>query len=311
MRKEHTGLDPTVSVLVLGMHRSGTSALASALVAAGVGFGPPAGAMAPRLDNPSGFVERSEFVDLDEELLRTLGWTWDAPSAAALAEPPDRPGLAARGRALIQETLDDCAPWLIKDPRMSLLLPWWRRILLDRFVAVVPWRPIDEIAWSLHLRDGFPLALGVALSATYLRHLAAGLQGLSVITVDYPALTERPATVVPRLLGALREAGIRTNSDEQAPIAAIDPTLRRVSKPIDPSIDGLLSPETAALLASWPRGEVQLIHRWTYQPNQAAQWERALLEAQRRLRMAHQANAELRRQTGELQAELDRLRSAD
>ena len=70
-------------LLVLGMHRSGTSALTRLLNLHGAVLGDdllPAGH-----DNPSGFWELREAVAIHERLLAGLGMAWDDPRAL----PPD------------------------------------------------------------------------------------------------------------------------------------------------------------------------------------------------------------------------------
>lgn len=290
-----------LNVLVIGMHRSGTSAISEALLRAGFSAGMPGQEAEPKFDNPRGFFERKDVVAFNEGLLRALGWPWDAPSAAAPPEPPDRPAVIKRGRDLVDSMLSGPVPWTTKDPRLCLLLPYWRRILADRFVVVVPWRPIDEIAWSLSVRDGLPIALGVALTAAYMRHLAAGLQGLPVAMVDYPALVDEPGAVLPLLLGALRDVGVTLDFDEAAAVSAIDPALRRSTRPSDPPVAHLLSSQTRTLVETWPQGRVKLIRRFDFEPNEPAPWEEALLHAHRRLRFAQQANAQLRARISELE----------
>jgi hypothetical protein len=300
-----------VNVLVAGMHRSGTSAIGQVLARAGLSAGAPGRESDPQFDNPAGFAERRDIVDLDEELLRTLGWTWDAPAARPLANTPDRPRLLQRGRKLVKDVLAGPDPWFIKDPRLCLLLPWWRRILVDRFVAIVPWRPFVEISWSLHLRDELPLALGVALAAAYHRHLAGGLQGLPIITVDYPALCERPDQIVPALLDALRETGVRGEFHVEEATAAIDPALRRATQPPGVSIESLVSSETQALIDVWPRGTVQIVRRFSVEPNDGAPWEEAILDLRRNLNTARQENGVLQRRIQELEAAVRRVPKPD
>ncbi|MFN7387355.1 MAG: hypothetical protein ACK5S2_11465, partial [Lysobacteraceae bacterium] len=65
----------TVGVLILGMHRSGTSGLAAAFAAAG--FDPGARVLGPSAGNEEGHWEDQFAVDLHEELLARLGTRWD------------------------------------------------------------------------------------------------------------------------------------------------------------------------------------------------------------------------------------------
>ena len=63
------------AVIVLGMHRSGTSALAGMLSLLGIQFG--RSLFPPQADNPRGYWEHREIVDLDDRMLMALGSSWD------------------------------------------------------------------------------------------------------------------------------------------------------------------------------------------------------------------------------------------
>src|SRR5436190_1566543 len=68
-----------MGVFVLGMHRSGTSAVTRAINAFGVPFGDPADAIPVAPDNPDGFAESQLLTIYNRHLLRLLGGRWDGP----------------------------------------------------------------------------------------------------------------------------------------------------------------------------------------------------------------------------------------
>jgi hypothetical protein len=283
-----------LSVLVLGMHRSGTSAVAGLLAAAGLNAGRQDGSSSIRLENPDGFFERDDVVAYDERLLAALGWTWDTPDALPLSRPPDLADLVEEGRRLFEADALDGGTWLAKDPRMSLLLPWWRRILLDRVVAVVCLRDAAEVSWSLAVRDGFPHELGLSLWAAYHRHLAAGLNGLPTVAIDYGALTERPLELVEKLLGALETLGVSAAHDRDAAVAAVRPELRRSTQPGAANGDGRMAESVLALGRLWTEpGALWMRSRFEMAPSTPSGWEVALLDGHRRARDAEQAIATL------------------
>ena len=80
-----TGTSATVSeggsklLLVLGMHRSGTSALTGVLQKLGAELGEEL--LAPTPDNPKGYFENSRIVDVHESLLHGLARGWQDPRA--------------------------------------------------------------------------------------------------------------------------------------------------------------------------------------------------------------------------------------
>jgi GT2 family glycosyltransferase len=218
----------------------------------------------------------------NDRLLDTLGWWWDAPPTVPQSVPPSRLSEVQDGRQLITTTFGNRPSWFITDPRLSLLFPWWRQILLDHFVAVVIHRPAREAAWSLAVREGMSPELGLALWAAYHRHLAAGLNGLPVITVDYLALAGDPASVVASLAEALAPHGVALDRD--ASVAAVKPTLRRTTFP-EASRPGSWDQDLIATVDQvWPTAPVQAFDRFTLGIAGPAGWETALLDAARLVR---------------------------
>src|SRR5262249_4992192 len=113
------------ALLVGGMHRSGTSALTRVLALAGADL--PRTLMPPGSDNPLGFCESAPIAKVNDEVLAEIGLRWDdvfafdsRPEAASL-----RQAAVARMRQAIQSEFDANAMPVIKDPRISLLMPVW------------------------------------------------------------------------------------------------------------------------------------------------------------------------------------------
>lgn len=147
------------AIFILGMHRSGTSALARVLNLLGVELG--GRLMAAASDNERGFWEHEGAVQIHEDLLRQLGHSWcdGTPLPEGWMETE-----AAREAQMQLATIIDLdflsAPlWGIKDPRMSLLFPLWLPLLKERGIeplCVVAWRNPLEVAGSLMKRDHLP-----------------------------------------------------------------------------------------------------------------------------------------------------------
>ncbi|WP_420405697.1 glycosyltransferase [Nisaea sp.] len=162
----------STAVVILGMHRSGTSALTRVCNILGVELSdnllPPAEG-----NNETGFWEHLDAVVTDEELLTDFGMFWDDPRAL----PNGWTGMEAaeKARKAIRDILEtDFAGaklWGIKDPRMCRLMPLWEPVL-EEFgaepVYVIMQRNPLEVARSLHQRDGFSTGRGLVL---WLRHV--------------------------------------------------------------------------------------------------------------------------------------------
>jgi hypothetical protein len=150
----------TRAIWVLGMHRSGTSLAAGALRLLGADLGPPDGILPPDPnDNPRGYWEQRAVIDLNNELLVRLGGSSWAPPALPpdWHERDDLDDLRERARAIL-DGFDPEAVWSIKDPRISLTLPFWLP-LVDQSAAIVCLRSPRDVAASLDARDpGGPLS---------------------------------------------------------------------------------------------------------------------------------------------------------
>ena len=147
-------------ILLIGMHRSGTSLLGSLLPALGLPL--PGPLISGDRHNPDGYFERLDITTLQEDLLIALGRWWPS-EAGALPLPPgwlDHPATqlcAARLETLLRlEQQRQAGPWAIKDPRSSLLLPLWRLVasrLQLPLQLVLSVRSPEEVVISLLRRD--------------------------------------------------------------------------------------------------------------------------------------------------------------
>ncbi len=128
---ERTSDQPAPLILIVGMHRSGTSLLGSLLPACGITM--PGPLIAGDTHNPEGYYERADITALQEQLLIDLERWWPSPRgmdplpAGWLEQPRGQRALAELGAILSTERQHQSGPWAIKDPRSSLLLPLWKR----------------------------------------------------------------------------------------------------------------------------------------------------------------------------------------
>jgi hypothetical protein len=193
--------------IVLGMHRSGTSALTGLLDRLGFYAGPDESLMGPDDHNVMGYWELGEVQAFNEELLAELGGSW----TNVLGIDPRRlrnsarAGFLPRARSLVGH-LNSYGPWVIKDPRLCLLLPFWRD-LLERPLCILIHRNPLSVARSLARRDGLPIFVGIALWEYYNRAALAASEGLPRVLVRYRDLIDDPMGTAARLVRALRTHG--------------------------------------------------------------------------------------------------------
>ncbi|MEG3048645.1 MAG: hypothetical protein RR792_00460, partial [Thermomonas sp.] len=196
----------SVALLVLGMHRSGTSALTRVLNLLGVALGDDL--MAPGPDNPLGFWEHHGIVSVHEGLLAALGRRWDdprpMPDGWLDSEAAQEAGEAIA--AIVRRDFAGVPLWAVKDPRLCRLMPLWRRVLanlgIEPRVVLVSRHP-DEVAGSLLRRDGLPVAIGELLWARYLLEAVRGSDGCRRGMVAYDDLLDDWRLAVRRIDQAL------------------------------------------------------------------------------------------------------------
>ncbi len=154
-------------VLVLGMHRSGTSLVAGSLYLLGLATCAPEDLMTGMPWNPAGHWEARSLSRLNDELLTEMGrsWWYPPPSGAGYSDVANRLTTASEVAAACFQQTHRSIPWVWKDPRTALLLPFWRRALGKSVAAVLVHRDPLDVARSLELRNGFPLPFGIALWA--------------------------------------------------------------------------------------------------------------------------------------------------
>jgi hypothetical protein len=183
-------------LLVVGMHRSGTSAITGALGALGL----QAMHAKDRMDSPRSNPEHWESKSLshhNDRILRRMGASWDAPTDLPLGwhVDPDIVGDVDLA-ALVTSAYPEPGPSVWKDPRLCLLLPYWRSVLPAPLAAVFVWRSPLEVAHSLQRRDQLPLADGLALWERYNRSALEGLDGLDTYVLDCASMADDPQACV-------------------------------------------------------------------------------------------------------------------
>jgi hypothetical protein len=151
-------------VLIVGMHRSGTSCLAGALEACGLWLGEVG-----RGDkwNAKGSREHDPARLLNDRILEDGGGSWSAPPDRIAISPAQRAAMAAIARELSAR-----APAGLKDPRVALLLDDWRAAIGAPSLVGTYRHPVS-VAASLARRNQMPAAAAHALWCRYNEPLVA------------------------------------------------------------------------------------------------------------------------------------------
>jgi O-antigen biosynthesis protein len=252
-------------LIVVGMHRSGTSFVASLLQAAGLDMG--SRLMPPARSNERGHFENMDFVEFHMRGLRLSGHDdsgWTASQSLTLSEES-----ASEAREIIQTNARSSA-WGWKDPRTTLFLDFWSSVVPDAYYLYI-YREPSEVIDSLYRRGDESIQLSPELAVrAYLTHNEMMLRharknrarsyvaNVSAIALDpqrfLAALAERFDIEVDAQVPSTFEDGLMRTIASEAPRAAL---LRQVAPELDrlyqdleretdlPSATGADKPESA------------------------------------------------------------------
>ena len=176
-------------VVVLGMHRSGTSAVTGVIDALGLPACKAGDRFPSQQWNPRGNYESASVTIFDEQLLQLMDGTWWAPPplSPGWANRPELTALRARARGLFAAA-HPAGRWVWKDPRACLLMPFWDAVLGRDTPRIVVLRNPMESAASLLSRNGIPRDHAFALTERYLRTCLRDCAGRAVLITTYDEL---------------------------------------------------------------------------------------------------------------------------
>lgn len=258
-----TSHDPKrkVAVLVLGMHRSGTSMLGGILDRLEC-RGPKS--MLPASEwNPKGYFESSEVVKLNDAILGSLGLRWDDWQAVdqGWQDAPRFVEFRKRISEVIAEEYGNASLIYIKDPRMCRLLPLWHEALIDigfSSVCIHTHRNPVDIARSLERRKGNPVEMEQA-ALLWLRHVIdaeATSRGLPRIFTSYTRALANWDELFNRAEGTFGFSWpLRPQGREDRIHDTVDPSLCHNDSPVDSL---LLSSDVPELVKDCLR----VVERW-------------------------------------------------
>lgn len=215
-----------VAVVVLGMHRSGTSGVARALSLAGAAL--PQRLLGPGEDNPDGFFEPTFVVALNDQLLAALGQDWKSvgPIPPSEFERHDIAELRHLACEVLREDYGDASLFVIKDPRMARLMPFWDPVLLSVGAEpcyVCPIRHPLEVARSLERRNGLDQTQSLLMWLDHMISAEAASRGARRVFVRYNDFVARPAACIEAVM---RELGILEGPLAPVALAAVDAAIK-------------------------------------------------------------------------------------
>ncbi|MES2223669.1 MAG: glycosyltransferase [Patescibacteria group bacterium] len=206
MTKHDTKKEIGICVVVLGMHRSGTSAVSGSLARAGVFFGDNLLPAAPY--NPKGFYEHLDILHTNEEILRTFNSSFEdiKPLPELWYKSISMIPFKERLREIIERDFADVSVFGFKDPRISILLPLYLELFeemnLDARLIVCE-RSSFEIALSLKERINFSLYESLALCKKYKQAIEEGVKGKIFVRVQMNDIANDPLKSIDGIISIL------------------------------------------------------------------------------------------------------------
>ena len=247
-----------VALIVLGMHRSGTSALTWLLGQMGAAL--PRDPMEAAAENAKGYWESVGLVAADDRLLRAARSSWFDPRALELSRVP-APLLAERLgaiRAALAAGWGQASLMAIKDPRLCRFVDCFADLLREAGIApraVLMLRPAAEVAASLFRRDGTTSAYSHLLWLRHMLDAERDSRALPRAVVSYDQLLSGWRDVAARIAPLMGKEGWEAEDGGATIDEFLDPALRHDSEIGGPPLPS----ELADLIATAERAFAALL----------------------------------------------------
>jgi hypothetical protein len=327
-----------VCVLVLGMHRTGTSALARTLNLLGCDL--PKTLVPEAASNEAGHWESLPVCKLNDALLDSAGTNWRdfEPVNPDWFRSPRAAEYRVKGVAMLREEFGESFLYVLKDPRICRIAGWWAETIeasgaAPAIISIV--RHPVEVAQSLKKRDNFDVALGGLLWLRNTLDAEAQTRGLKRAFVSYDGLLDNWSEAIGRVQAAL---GLAWPKRQSLVTPAIDQflsdKLRHHRRPKSAGADGAQAwaAETFAILDRWAAsGEspddyaaldairtrldeaghafARIVALQWYNQNQVTSLEKSISEARKAAADLEKKNAEAEKRAQQATADVAELRA--
>jgi len=187
--------------IILGMHRSGTSATTGMLSYFDISLG--SALIKPNEENPKGFFENKAVLDLNKKILSTYNSDWDDYHFKLKdIEPSQMKSWVSEAQIILENEFSNRENFAIKDPRLCLLFPIWEEALknfnTDIKIIIVNRHP-SAVAASLKTRNGFRKQKSILLWAKYTLSIESSSRKHDRLLIQYPASFLETAELISKL----------------------------------------------------------------------------------------------------------------
>ncbi|REG78349.1 sulfotransferase family protein [Marinomonas pollencensis] len=228
-------------VVVLGMHRSGSSAITEMLTLFDLYFGKEEDSIGSSSQNSRGFWERRDVRDVNDKILFSAHCDWDTISNfnLELMEGVTQDGIVDQIKKLDSQLQaftesEGKKSYLLKEPRMCLTFPLWERSFKNKSAVIFIHRNPLEVAASLNKRNDFDEGYSLTLWYNYVLHALKNLKGKRVLFISYEQLNANPVSVSEKIHAFLLSENILSSMPDRNRISdIIQGDLRHQKQSID------------------------------------------------------------------------------
>jgi hypothetical protein len=200
--------DDRTCLLILGMHRSGTSAITRVLALMGAEL--PKQMVGAKLGNESGHWEPEQLVLLHDQMLTEVGSSWRDLRPLDLAQlSGDRlTHFKTNIQKIIREEFGNASVFVLKDPRICRFVGVYKTALSELKVRAQPIIIIRnplEVSASLSARDNISSAHGLLLWLRYCLDVEKHTRNMHRVFVSYDTVIKHPQDMITCLRESLGE----------------------------------------------------------------------------------------------------------
>jgi hypothetical protein len=203
-------------VVVLGMHRSGTSTVGGLMNQMGLKTGGPL--IQANFDNEKGFFERIDVVLQNDYIMREQQvhyaantYKYDALRGLKDALEKKEDNFFSEGRRALKFLNDpNSYPWMLKDPRLCITFRTWLPLLNFIPAVLFTYRNPMDVALSMHNRETehFPIARGLKLWYIYNKRAIQGSFDLCRVVTNHRLVMKQPEVEMQKVFDGLRSCGV-------------------------------------------------------------------------------------------------------
>lgn len=249
-------------ILVLGMHRSGTSALTRVLNLLGCAL--PANLIGPGDGNELGHWEAIDAVALNDEILASAGSSWDdwGPINEDWRQSGLRPEMMKRITALVEVHAELGPLFAVKDPRICRIADLWLEGMdaadIEPLVVLMVRNPAEVIR-SLESRDLMAPSYGQLLWLRHVLDAEFASRGRKRVVCRYDQLMRNWYGTIAGIRSGL---GVSLPRNSRKTHAEIEAFLSREQQHQSVELEAALDDPW---LSEWVRRTLAIMVRWSEQ----------------------------------------------